>query len=83
MQKGRVKEYSKDRGYGVIIDNRTGWQHMVYADLINLKKGQALLKGQEVEFDFKNCSQRDGAINVRILQSTVIRSPENASSKEK
>ena len=67
MARGLVKEYSSDRGYGVIVDVQTGWQLMVYSDHLRLIKEGILRVGQFVEFDYEKNSERDSATNVRII----------------
>lgn len=67
MPKGIVKEYDRDRGYGVIVDSSSGEKLTVYANYVDLKENETLNRGQDVEYDIE--SQRIGnwAINVRIL----------------
>ena len=67
MPKGKVKEYDPDRGCGVIIDFNTGQQITVYANYLDLKKGEVLKGGQEVEYEVENNRHSNSAINVRIL----------------
>jgi cold shock CspA family protein len=67
MAKGLVKEYNSDRGYGIIIDCRTGWQHMIYARQLKLLKGQILKMGQLIEFDITGLSEEKDIVNVRVL----------------
>jgi len=50
-----------------IIDFNTGQQLIVYANHINLKKGETLKEGQEVEYEIENNRHRNWAINVRDL----------------
>ncbi len=67
MPKGTVREYDPTQGYGVIIDSDTGQQLTVYANYINLKKGETLKKGQEVAFEIENKRSENWAVNVRDL----------------
>ena len=67
MSKGKVKEYDPNRGCGVIIDFDTGRQFIVYANYINLKIGEFLKEGQEVEYEKESSRHSDSVINVRIL----------------
>ena len=67
MSKGKVKEYDPNRGYGIIIDFDTGRHFTVYANYINLKEGEMLKEGQEVEYDKESSRHNDSVINVRIL----------------
>ena len=67
MSKGKVKEYDSNRGYGIIVDSQTGQQLAVYANYINLKKGEILKEGEEVEYEIENNRTRNWAINVKIL----------------
>lgn len=67
MEKGKVKEYDPDRGFGTIIDDDGGKVHTVYANSITLKPGEVLKKGQEVEFEIDGHKHRDWAVNVRVI----------------
>lgn len=67
MPKGTVKEYDPNRGYGSIVDFDTGQQFTVYANYINLRKGETLEKGQEVVYEIESNRHRNQAVNVRIL----------------
>lgn len=67
MSKGKVKGYNPDRGYGVIVDSEKGQQLTVYANYIDLKEGEILQEGQEVEYEIENKRKENWAVNVRIL----------------
>ena len=67
MPKGKVKKYDQSHGCGVITDHETGEELTVYANYINLKNGELLKEGLEVEFDIENNRNVLWAINVNIL----------------
>jgi cold shock CspA family protein len=64
---GTVKEYNKQRGYGVIIDSESGAFFTVYANYLVLKAGEELRQGQAVEFDVENYYNDKCTVNVKIL----------------
>jgi cold shock CspA family protein len=65
--KGKVKEFSVDRGCGTIVDSASGRQLIVYANNINLKAGEVLNNGAEVTYDIENKRHEIWAVNVEIL----------------
>ena len=65
MAKGKIKEYDSNRGCGTIIASETGQELTVYAN--NVKAGENLQKGQEVEFEIENIRHQNWAVNVRLL----------------
>lgn len=68
MSKGKVKEYSADKGCGVIIDSEIGQPLTVYANYTSLKQGEVLKGGQDVEYEIENNRHGNWAINVKIVQ---------------
>lgn len=67
MSKGKVKEYDLNRGCGIIIDFDTGQNLTVYANYLDLKDGETLKVGQEVEYKKENNRHRQWLIDVRIV----------------
>lgn len=67
MSKGVIKEYDRDRGCGVIVDPASGQSFIVYANYINLKQGESLIEGTEVEYDIEMNRNRSWAVNVRLV----------------
>jgi cold shock CspA family protein len=70
MLKGKVEKYDISRGCGIIVDCSTGEQLTVYANYINLNKGETLKEGQEVEYDKESTSHRNWAVNVKLFATT-------------
>ncbi len=67
MSKGKIKEYNSARGNGIIIDLETGQELIVYANYVDLKDGEKLTEGQEVEFQIENKRGDIWAIDVHIV----------------
>ena len=67
MSKGKVETYNTDRGYGVIVDSETGQKLTVYSNYTDLKTGETLTEGLEVEYDIESNRHRNFAINVKVL----------------
>lgn len=67
MSKGKVEKYDSSHGCGIIVDSLSGKRLTVYANYIDLKTGETLKEGQEVEYDIENNRPRNWAINVRAL----------------
>ena len=67
MPKGKMKEYDSSRGCGVIIDCDSGQSLLVYANYINLKEGEILKEGQDVEYEIEIHRHVNWPINVRIV----------------
>jgi cold shock CspA family protein len=65
MPKGKVKKYSPDQGYGVIVDSDKGQQLSVYGNDVNLKEGAFLAEGQDVEYEIETKRKENWAVNVR------------------
>ncbi len=65
-----MQEYNSDRGHGIILDSETNQPIDVYANYIDLKPGQVLKEGQDVEYDILNNRSSNLAINVRILEES-------------
>ncbi|MBL8012804.1 MAG: cold shock domain-containing protein [Candidatus Omnitrophica bacterium] len=76
MLKGRVKEYNPDRRYGIIVETSTGAEFVVYANYVNIKKGDDLKVGQNVEFDPQDNRSETWAVNVRVLDNESTREAE-------
>ncbi len=70
MPQGKMQEYNSDRGHGIILDSETNQPIDVYANYIDLKPGQVLKEGQDVEYDILNNRSSNLAINVRILEES-------------
>lgn len=71
MLVGKVKEYDSNRGYGIIQETSSGTQFVVYANYVNIKKGETLKVGQNVEFDPQDNRSETWAVNVRVLDKSV------------
>jgi cold shock CspA family protein len=67
MHKGKINDYDPNRGYGSIIDSGTGLKLTVYANHTDLKKGEILTEGQDVEYEIEYQRSENWAIRVRIL----------------
>lgn len=65
MSLGKVKEYDSIRGRGIIVEDSGGNEFVVYADYIDIKNGESLKAGQNVEFDSRS---EVWAINVKVME---------------
>jgi cold shock CspA family protein len=67
LSKGKVTEFSVKQGCGRIVDSSTGESLVVYANSLDLEKGQELQEGQAVEFQIEYHRSQNWAIYVRIV----------------
>jgi len=67
MHKGKIKEYSSNRGYGSVIDSNSGEQFTVFANYTDLKEGQVLKEGQDVEYEIEYQRGGNWAVHVRFV----------------
>lgn len=66
MQKGTVKWFNNQKGYGFISDSE-GRDIFVHYSGVNMEGFKSLEEGQEVEFEVVNGSKGLQAINVTKL----------------
>ena len=71
MSIGKVLEYHLKRGYGSIRDSETGQRLAVYANYIDLIKGDILREGQEVEYDVEKKRGESWAIHVKFSTGQI------------
>ena len=64
--KGTVKWFSKQKGYGFIVDE-SGKDIFVHFSSINMDGYKLLVEGQEVEFDLTEGDKGSQATNVVII----------------
>lgn len=67
MAKGRIIEYTPDRGYGSILDEQTGERIIIYGNFTEKQVSDALKKGQEVEYEIEQKQHEKWAINIKIV----------------
>ncbi len=67
MSRGKVRDYDAGQGYGIIVDSSTGQELTAYSNYINLKKGEILKEGQEVEYEIEHKRSENWAVNVKVL----------------
>ncbi|MCA9402849.1 MAG: cold shock domain-containing protein [Candidatus Omnitrophica bacterium] len=68
MPRGKVQEYHTERGHGTILDFGSNQPITVYANYVQLKPGQNLKEGMEVEYEILNNRSSYLAINVTIFE---------------
>jgi len=64
---GIVKEYDASRGCGIIVENGSRRDYVVFANYVYMKRGCTLIAGQDVEFELQDNLKEIWAINVRVL----------------
>ncbi len=65
---GKVKWFSKEKGYGFICPNDKGADIFVhYSDIIADDNFKVLLDGQNVEYDMEDGSRGPKAKNVKVV----------------
>lgn len=66
MEKGTVKWFNNQKGYGFISD-QSGKDVFVHYSGLNMEGYKSLEEGQEVEFEISQGDKGPQAINVTIL----------------
>ena len=66
MEKGIVKWFNAEKGFGFISRERGG-DVFVHFQNIKMDGYKTLNEGEEVEFDVEETSKGENAINVRLL----------------
>lgn len=67
---GVVKWFSDKRGYGFIVDAKTGFEYFVhYSAIVSNHKFKKLVEGQKVSFDLDTSNEKGPvAINVNSIE---------------
>ena len=67
---GVVKWFSDKRGYGFIVDAKTGFEYFVhYSAIVSNHKFKKLAEGQKVSFDLDTSTEKGPvAINVNSIE---------------
>jgi len=67
MQKGTVKMWNSQKGFGFIVTEDDDELFVNAKDLHITLKGKRLSEGQRVSFDVRSDMKGDKAINVRVI----------------
>ena len=66
MNKGTVKWFNADKGYGFITNSETGEDVFVHFSGINAEGYKTLVEGQEVTFEITEGTRGPQAVNVTV-----------------